>query len=309
MIVLRSGELLVRLDPRHGGEILDLVDLGTGRQLLGRPPFPSLEPLGGELDENAWTERYRGGWQTVTPNAGNPCVHQGVCHGFHGRASNDRWEVVENSAAGSVLCWSGHGVEVTRTLGLQDGSLEIETEWVATTAPAAFVSVEHITVGHELLAPSATINLPGGKAYELSEIDGPVLAPADTTGWPDVRLLDGTTERGDVVSVAETNGRFLTVADVPEGWYEVVNDATGQGLRVDWDTGLLPHLWIWCEVRASGGRWRGQAEILGLEPASVSHSLGLARAVAEGQAVVLSAGERVGSRIVATPFREGRREG
>jgi hypothetical protein len=61
MIVLRSGELLIRLDPRHGGEVLDLVDLGTGRQLLGRPPFLSLEPLGGELDENAWTDRYRGG--------------------------------------------------------------------------------------------------------------------------------------------------------------------------------------------------------------------------------------------------------
>ena len=309
MIVLRSGGVLVRLDPRHGGEILDLVDLGTGRQLLGRPPFPSLEPLGGELDENAWTGRYRGGWQTVTPNAGNPCAHEGASHGFHGRASNDPWDVVDERARGSTLRWSGHGLEVTRTLELKDGSLEIETGWVATTAVAAFVSVEHITVGNELLAPSASIRLPGGVAYELSEIDGPVLPPTDAPGWPEVRLLDGTTERGDVVSVAEASGRFLSVADVPEGRYEVVNDATGQGLRVEWDTARLRHLWIWREVRASGGRWRGQAEMLGLEPASVPHSLGLARAVAEGQAVVLDAGERADSRIVATPFCEPRRTG
>jgi hypothetical protein len=309
MIVLRSDGLLVRLDPRHGGEVLDLVDLGTGRQLLGRPPFPSLEPLGGELDEDTWTDRYRGGWQTVTPNAGNSCSHEGACQGFHGRASNDPWNVVEESAAGAVLRWSGHGVEVTRTLALRDGTLEIETEWVATApAPASFLSVEHVTVGHELLAPSATITMPGGKAYELSEIDGPVRPPADTPGWPDVRLLDGTVERGDVVSVEEPSGRFLTVADVPEGRCEIVNDATGQGLRVEWDTGLLPHLWIWREVRASGGRWRGQAEMLGLEPASVPHSLGLARAAVEGQAVVLGVGERARSRIVATPFQAPRRK-
>jgi hypothetical protein len=308
MIVLRSDELLIRLDPRHGGEVLDLVDLATGRQLLGRPPFPSLEPLGGELDENAWTDRYRGGWQTVTPNAGNACAHEGVSHGFHGRASNDPWDVVDERAQGSTLRWSGHGLEVTRTLDVRDGSLEIETEWAATTALAAFVSVEHITLGHELLAPSATVKLPGGKAYELSEVDGPVRAPTDTPGWPDVLLVDGTTERGDLVSLAETSGRFFSVTDVPEGWYEVVNDATGQGLRVEWDTSRLPHLWIWREVRASGGRWRGQAEMLGLEPSSVPHSLGLARADANGQAVVLGARERVDSRIVATPFCAPRRK-
>jgi len=38
MIVLRSDGVLARLDPRPGGAILDLVDLATGRQLLGRPP-------------------------------------------------------------------------------------------------------------------------------------------------------------------------------------------------------------------------------------------------------------------------------
>ncbi len=61
--------------PAHGGEILDLVDLRTGRQLLGRPPFGSNLPiLGGDLDEDdAGRESYRGGWQTVLPNAGNAC--------------------------------------------------------------------------------------------------------------------------------------------------------------------------------------------------------------------------------------------
>ena len=49
MIVLHDERVLVRLDPRHGGELLDLVDLRTGRQLLGRAPFASAEPLAGPV--------------------------------------------------------------------------------------------------------------------------------------------------------------------------------------------------------------------------------------------------------------------
>lgn len=51
MITLRSDDLLVRLDPDHGGEILDLIDLRSGRQLLGRPPFGSEPILPGDLRE------------------------------------------------------------------------------------------------------------------------------------------------------------------------------------------------------------------------------------------------------------------
>ena len=65
MIILQSDDLVVRVDAGHGGEILDLVDLRTGRQLLGRPPFGSTLPRGGDLDEVTWTEAYRGGWQSV----------------------------------------------------------------------------------------------------------------------------------------------------------------------------------------------------------------------------------------------------
>jgi len=35
MIHLASDGVAVRIDPRHGGEVLDLIDLRTGRQLLG----------------------------------------------------------------------------------------------------------------------------------------------------------------------------------------------------------------------------------------------------------------------------------
>ena len=67
MIVLQTDDLLVRADPAHGGEILDLINPRTGAQYLGRPPFAPLPPRAGELDEETWTDSYRGGWQTVAP--------------------------------------------------------------------------------------------------------------------------------------------------------------------------------------------------------------------------------------------------
>ena len=302
MIVLRSSGVLARLDPLHGGEILDLVDLETGRQLLGRPPFPSLEPRSGTLDEETWTDRYRGGWQTVTPNAGNDCTVSGERHGFHGAASTAPWQVLELQNSAATLRWKGHGLEVTREVSARDDVLSVETEWRAVGDRAAFLVVEHLVAGLELISPAATIRLPGGRAFELSETTGPVRAPASAPNWPDVLLPDDTTEQADRISLDLAGSRFVAVEALPAGWYEVVNDLTGQGLRVEWDVAALPHLWIWREVRASGGRWRGQAELLGLEPASVPHSLGLERALAERQAIVLAAGERFVSQVSARPF-------
>ena len=169
MIILRSTGLLVRIDPAHGGEILDLVDLATGRQLLGRPPFASLPPLAGPLDEDSWTDRYRGGWQTVTPNAGNACRSGGEQHGFHGAASNDPWTVLTEAASTASLSWRGAGLEILRSLALSGPTLTVETTWKGTRESASFVSVEHIVLGTELLVPEAIVRLPGGVAFELSE--------------------------------------------------------------------------------------------------------------------------------------------
>jgi hypothetical protein len=303
MLVLRAPELLVRLDPSHGGELLDLVDLETGRQLLGRPPFASCRPLPGDLDEATWTERYRGGWQLVAPNAGNACEVNGVRHGFHGRASNDPWEVLDESGSSCVLAWSGHGLRIERRLELVDGALAVAVEATGMAERSPLVALEHVALGPELLDPEVVIELPGGRAYELSETDGPPEPPAEAPGWPEALLLDGTVERCDRWPIGEPRSRLLAVAELPEGRAVVRNAATGQGLELLWECAWLRHAWIWHEVRTYGGPWRGAAELLVLEPASVPHSLGLAAAIEHGQARWLADGEQAGYRLTARPLR------
>ena len=303
MIVLQDSDLLVRLDPAHGAEILDLVDLRTGRQLLGRAPFGSELPRAGDLDEEAWTASYRGGWQLVAPSAGTPSTVGGDWHGFHGRASNDPWDVLDAGPRAATLGWTGHGLRLERRLRLEGGALEVAVEATALDARVPLVAVEHCALGLELIEPEVVIELPPGIAYEQDEVDGPPFPPAGALLWPVVTLLDGTTERGDRWALAEPRSRFLVVADLPEGRAVVRNPARRQALELTWDAAWLRHCWIWHEVRRYGGPWREHTEVLVVEPASVPHSMGLAAAVEHGHATWLDAGASTGYTLAARPLR------
>jgi hypothetical protein len=284
VIVLRSSELLALLDPLHGAEVLELIHLPSGRRLLARPPFATLPPLPGDLPEDRWTASYRGGWQIVAPNAGAACEVDGVRHGFHGRASNDPWETLEATEGAARFRWRGHGLELCRELALEGASVRVRVEARGLAEGAPILVLEHIALGLELLDPEVEIDLPPGRAYELSETEGPAFPPSDAPRWPEALLLDGSRERADRWALAEPRSRLLAVADLPEGFARVRNAGTGLTVELAWDADWLRHLWLWHEARRYGGIWRGQGELLALEPTSVPHPLGLAPALEHGQA-------------------------
>ena len=297
MIVLRGGATLARVDPRHGAEIVDLVDLRTSRQLLGRPPFGSEPPLAGELDEQGWSERWRGGWQTCFPSYGMENTLGGVRHGFHGRASNDPWEQLGGDAASTTLSWTGHGIRATKrvTAGAGDGGCELraETTLEAESDEVPAIALEHLALGVELIQPELELELPAGATSELDAGLGPVTPPADAPEWPEIGLLDGGRERGDRWALRDERSRLFVVRDVEAGRARVTNPARGQAVEIAWDAARLPHVVVWHEARVSGGLWRGQTEVLCIEPCSVPHEAGLAAAVESGGAWRLRAGEPV----------------
>jgi hypothetical protein len=300
VITLQSGELLVRLDPAHGGEMLDLVDLRSGRQLLGRPPFGSEPILAGDLGEERWTASYRGGWQTVLPNAGNPCDGATGHHGFHGRASNDPWTLLDHSGDRARLSWEGHGLQVEKAVAIEDGAVMVSYR-ITSPQGAPLVALEHLSVGLELLEPEVRIDLPAGFGYELSESDGPTAPPQDATRFPTLRLLDGSTERADRWPIGEPRSRLYAVAELPAGWAVISNAGRDQGLAMGWDVSWFRHCWVWHENRVTEGPWRRACEMLVVEPATVPHSLGLAAAEASGHARVIEPGTVAEPWIVVRP--------
>jgi Domain of unknown function (DUF4432) len=299
LIVLRSERLLARIDPSHGAEVLDLVDLRSGRQLLGRPPFGSEPPSPGDLDEEAWTVAWRGGWQGCLPNAGNACDVSGDRHGFHGRASNDPWEPIEEAEDRCRVRWEGHGLAAERRLELTD-ALSIETV-VTALENAPMMALEHLSLGLELIEPSVQLDLPAGRASELDGSLGPATPPEDAPVWPRISLLRGESERGERWNLDEERSRVYVVRDVPQGRATVTNPARGHGVEVQWTVETLPHLLVWHEARASGGLWRNATEVLCLEPCSVPHLLGLEAALRSGQARRLARGETVSWTMAVRP--------
>lgn len=303
LIVLRDDSLLVRIDPDHGAEILDLVDLSSDRQLLARTPFRPEPAQGGELSEAAWTRSYRGGWQVLLPNAGNACEANGTQHGFHGRASVDPWAVDDLDTNSATLAWEGHGIRARRRLSLTGGAFRVETQLQGVgDAPAPLVMVEHIGLGLELLQPQAELTLPAASAFELDEGGGPATPPGDAPSWPLVRLGDGRVERADLLALRQPGTRLYSLNGLPRGFGAVRNAQNGQGLALSWDAEWFRHMWVWWENRATGGPWRHAGELLVLEPATVPHHLGLGEAHRLRQAVTLEPGRTVRTWLVARPF-------
>jgi hypothetical protein len=283
VLILSSDDVLVRVDPGHGAEVLDLVDLRSGRQLLGRPPFGAELPAPGDLDEERWTAAWRGGWQACLPNAGTACTVDGAYHGFHGRASNDPWTLVEADGGSCLVRWEGHGLGAERRIETA-AAVTVTTSVTALEESAPLLVLEHLTLGLELVEPGVELELPEGRASELDGELGPLRPPADAPLWPEIGLVDGGSERGDRWDLAEIRARVYVVRDAGAGRALVHNSGRDEGVEVTWSVETLPNLIVWHEARGSGGVWRNATEVLCLEPCSVGHLLGLAAALEAGQA-------------------------
>jgi hypothetical protein len=289
-LALASSKYSVVLDPGHGGEIFSLVDLERGRNVLAGPAFSPEETAEGALGFEEWVKGYRGGWQFIGPNVGAPCVLEGEEHGFHGRASTARWDVESVSAREAVLTWQGHGLSFRRRILVDDEGVHIELEARAIDGPAPLLVAEHLAFGVELLDPEVAVQMSASAVYEWGA-DGPASPPADAPSWPSALLLDGSV--ADVERFPEAGpGRLLTASAVLAGRVRVANSARSLAYEIAWDdTSWLGHVWLWREEHGAGGPWRERASLLVVEPASVSHDLGLAQAVERGEARVLEPGE------------------
>jgi hypothetical protein len=302
---LESSGLIVRGDAGHGGEILDLIDRRDGQQLLGRPPVRPTVVVSGELDEPTWTRCYRGGWQLLAPNAGNACWLAGKYHGFHGRACTEPWRLESQGRSVLRLTWEGHGLRLEREIVLEQDELQIRTRARVVSDRQQFILVEHCTLGPALIRPGLKLELPSGTAFELSETEGPITAPSAASKWPQVRMLDGRRETAGDWHLDRPMARFIAVEDLPGGWAQVRNVESARRFELSWNTDVLPHLWVWLENRVTEQPWGGEAQILGLEPASVPHSLGLTTAAENEQAFSLRRGVHLEWEITARVERDG----
>lgn len=298
MIELVTAQAHATIDPGRGCDILSFGP--TGKELLYSTPWRARadEIRGGARSgvtgsQAQWLEGYRGGWQTLLPNAGDPRDVDGAPLGYHGEASVVAWNVCEVSSTrvelGVALFTSP--LRVTRTIELAADTLRIAdriSNVGASTITADYA--HHPALGADLLDGRVTVRS-GARVFVNDWTAGVVGIPAgQSLPWP-------PTEEMDLTDVPESGRRafgWLESFDSP--WAEVRNATAGLGVRLEWDGRVMPYAWYWRELGTSAGwPWFGRGRVLAIEPSSTQAS-----GTERRSALTLAAGEHVDVSISMT---------
>jgi hypothetical protein len=195
------------------------------------------------------------------PNAGPEREYDGVRRGFHGEAALTSWTVDEQSASHARL-----------NTDLVTAPLRLEREFVADGAeltvvnrirnlsavPVPVMCVEHIAFG----APFLDVRC---------RLRSSARSVAAATGYEEIADLIAVPGPGEGRSV------FAGMTGFDDAWVSIASPSAQFGIRVSWDSQVLPHAWLWEEAAGVRGfPWFGRAYVVGVEPANVLPDDGIA---------------------------------
>lgn len=283
MIELRSDALAATVDPGYGADVLSLRPLPGGSEVLWSSPWRDRadaiiagapgwahEPVSANL------ERYRGGWQTLCPNAGAARSVHGAPVGFHGEVARSAWDVVSVTAESAVLRLDLMSVPVTilrhlaldgSTLSLSDGVTNVSDQ------DLELDYCQHPAFGGDLLDGTCVIRTGARRFVSDPETQG-VVPGGQASDWPLAPTVTGADlDLSHLPAPGEREMVFGWLEDFDDHWYSIENPDRGLAVRVEWDGSHLPYAWFWRELNASADfPWFRRARVQAIEPASTQTS-------------------------------------
>lgn len=234
------------------------------------------------------------GWYLMLPNAGPAGSVGGRELRRHGDIRLKSWRLTgTGSTDGSA--WATMTVQsddaplfVEREVVVDDGGRFCRiTDTVSNTAasPVTFVWGHHVTFDQRF-ADGARLDTPPGEWFADAAFQ-----PTSSRVLPGARgPLDRMPARGgapvDLTRYdAATTSEMLFCGPVGAGLATLLHPRLGLSVRLTWDEGVLPYLWLW-QLRADGGAPGG----LALEP-QASDVPGITGAAAAGKAIEFAGGE------------------
>lgn len=272
------------VDPGRGADVLSLVHRRSGVDVLFSSPWreradavrdgqrPStFDPVA------SWLEQYRGGWQTLCPNGGEPRVVHGAPVAFHGEASVVPWTVDLAATDHARLHVELFSVPVciSRSIRL-DGMTVRCTDTVAnlSTTPLEFDYVSHPALGGTFLAGDCEIDT-GARRFTCDPgSTATIFEPGSEHRWPEARSRTGESVDLRRVSAPGTSREvFGWLEDFSAFWASVTNTSLGLTVRIEWDGEHLPYAWLWQELNATESfPWYRRGRAVAIEPASMQTS-------------------------------------
>jgi hypothetical protein len=302
-ISIESGLLRVTVLPDKGADIVEIVELGRGVDVLFHAPWglapPGSPPREGS-DGHAFLESYAGGWQELFPSVNAPCVYRGAPVPFHGEVASRAWDaraqVSDDEAVlrCSVECETVP-LRLERVMRLAAGSSELVLEETVTSLagePVHAVWGHHCVLGPPLVGAGARLRVPARTVVTIPELweDTARLEPAQRSTWPEALLRDGgTVDLSRVPGPDAGSHDDVYLTDLDAGWIEVENAALGLAFRLHFDPILFPWVISWQPYGGARAMPLAGAYALGIEPWTSRHCL--ADAVETGEALALGPGE------------------
>lgn len=284
-VLIESRILSVLIDPGRGSDVLSLVHKASGVELLFATPWReradeiregrSAVTSTGSME--TWLEQYRGGWQTLCPNAGAPRSVGGAPFGYHGEASVTSWRVVDRRTDGLTLRTSLFSVPVSieREIDVEDGVLRITDSLTnMSSRRIRFDYAHHPAFGGAFLGEGCTIAT--GAATFINDFEAGIagVEPDSRHAWPFAAGADGATTDLSVVT-RDDAGRsvFGWLTDFAGHWASVTAGELGLTARLEWDGTHLPYAWLWQELGSTADwPWYGRARAVAIEPSSTPTS-------------------------------------
>lgn len=285
-VTLKSGDLELVLDPGFGGDILSIKTRPNNQELLLRTPWADRaeDVIAGRqtpfsLDPVAhWMEHYRGGWQLITPNAGDPRKIHGAAVGFHGEAAISRWTIVESTPERVRISLDliSIPVRIERVISLANNEISI-TDQITNLSGVdlEFDYSSHPAFGGSLLDGEVSIETSATKFTLDEESQSAHGASGSTHQWPLIKSENGKTLD---VSKLPTNGSnlwvfgWLSEFDGPK-WYRISNKEKNLSFEMRWESEFLDFAWFWLEFNSSQGfPWFGRVRTFAIEPSSTQTS-------------------------------------
>lgn len=276
---LSSRRIRVDVDPGRGADILQITDVNSGIGVLAATPWRTRADSirDGRMAPTAidptdrWLEQYRGGWQTLCPNAGPPRRVGATQVGFHGEVSESAWQLHADDGASARLSLDLFSVPVRieRELRVDGGSL-VQTDVLRNLGdrPVELDYVSHPAFGGLFLDGQCRVDT-GARSFTVDPDEG----CEPSTAWPHAAQASDVGDLRVIPPSGDAARMFGWLSDFDDGWYSITNVDRGLAVRVEWDAAILPHAWWWQELNGSSAHpWFRRARIMAVEPASTTTS-------------------------------------
>lgn len=318
--ILENEHWRVSVMPERGAEIVSAYYKPRDFEVFGHMPErmadrhgfpPSATPAG-----SAFVNGFAGGWQSVFPNGGSACSHDGAAHEMMGEGWRLDWRVTECSNDGDCLSVSFEAAtsqtpfSLVRTVRLRDGDPVFDVvETVTNTSRQSmdFMWGQHLTFDAECYGDgdwALDVAATRAETNTGSVLDPDARQPGMRRNlfpaggdfvWPSLETASGAQVDGSRIPRSGTTENCdMIYLHGNDGWFALMNRREACGVYMRWPAARLPYLWYWQNFRGSYGYpWFGTGNIFALEPFTSYPAYGLAEAVRRGVHYTLDAGETV----------------